>query len=123
MNYYTRYFAKTKKKGSACVFLAFPPLRVHSLPISNFSPPPFLTLFQTKKIHIYIYIQKTIFSVGCSDFATYEDAFRWYEYYQPYYGDVAKLDRDGDGVPCPGLPHTTNQQQYRMKVPSKSRGS
>lgn len=27
----------------------------------------------------------------------------------PFYGDVAKLDRDGDGVPCPGLPHTSNQ--------------
>ncbi|KAL3756912.1 hypothetical protein ACHAWU_005916 [Discostella pseudostelligera] len=52
---------------------------------------------------------------GCSDFRTYEDALRWYEAYLPYYGDVAKLDRDGDGVPCPGLPHTTLREQYRMK--------
>ncbi|VEU37422.1 unnamed protein product [Pseudo-nitzschia multistriata] len=59
---------------------------------------------------------------GCSDFDTYEAALRWYETYEPYYGDVARLDRDHDGVPCPGLPHTENRQQYRMKVPTKSVG-
>ncbi|KAL7497388.1 hypothetical protein ACHAWT_005461 [Skeletonema menzelii] len=56
---------------------------------------------------------------GCSDFTYYEDALGYYERYYPYYGDVAKLDRDGDGVPCPGLPHTTNQDKYRMKLPNK----
>ena len=50
---------------------------------------------------------------GCSDFAYYEDALRWYEKYYSYYGDVAKLDRDMDGVPCPGLPH--DESRYRMK--------
>jgi endonuclease YncB( thermonuclease family) len=55
---------------------------------------------------------------GCSDFVTYEAALKWYETYEPYYGDVAKLDRDGDGIPCPGLPHTSDQGQYRMKVPT-----
>ena len=55
---------------------------------------------------------------GCSDFDDYEDALRHYEFYLPYYGDVAKLDRDGDGVPCPGLPHTKDQVRYRMKVPT-----
>ena len=55
---------------------------------------------------------------GCSDFDDYEDALRYYEFYLPYYGDVAKLDRDGDGVPCPGLPHTKDQVRYRMKVPT-----
>lgn len=59
---------------------------------------------------------------GCSDFETYEDALQWYETYQPYFGDVAKLDRDRDGIPCPGLPHTSNQQRYRMKVPTASVG-
>ena len=59
---------------------------------------------------------------GCSDFESYEDALQWYEIYQPYYGDVARLDRDGDGVPCPGLPHTTNRERYRMKVPTSSVG-
>ncbi|KAL3787223.1 hypothetical protein HJC23_004264 [Cyclotella cryptica] len=54
---------------------------------------------------------------GCSDFNTYEEALAWYETYAPYYGDVANLDRDGDGVPCPGLPHTTNRERYRMKRP------
>ena len=52
---------------------------------------------------------------GCSDFRTYEDALRYYETYYPYYGDIAKLDRDGDGIPCSGLPHTTNQSKYRVK--------
>lgn len=57
---------------------------------------------------------------ACSDFETYEDALRWYERYWPYYGDVAKLDRDDDGVPCPGLPHTKNRDLYRMKVPRRT---
>jgi endonuclease YncB( thermonuclease family) len=59
---------------------------------------------------------------GCSDFSTYEDALRWFEYYKSYYGDVAKLDRDGDGVPCPGLPHTKVADKYRMKVPDNNAG-
>jgi hypothetical protein len=58
---------------------------------------------------------------GCSDFKTYEDALQWYDRYKPWYGDVAKLDRDGDGVPCPGLPHTLNQDRYRMKVPDANK--
>jgi len=59
---------------------------------------------------------------GCSDFETYEEALSWYEKYVPYYGDVAKLDRDGDGVPCPGLPHTNVRERYRMKRPNGSAG-
>jgi endonuclease YncB( thermonuclease family) len=55
---------------------------------------------------------------GCSDFETYEDALRYYEYYYSWYGDVARLDRDGDGIPCPGLPHTQNQVLYRIKKPT-----
>jgi hypothetical protein len=55
---------------------------------------------------------------GCSDFATYEDALRWFETYRPWYGDVARLDRNGDGIPCPALPHTAVQDQYRMKIPT-----
>jgi endonuclease YncB( thermonuclease family) len=58
---------------------------------------------------------------GCSDFETYEDALRYYEYYYSWgYGDVAKLDRDHDGIPCPGLPHTQNQVLYRIKKPKLS---
>lgn len=55
---------------------------------------------------------------GCSDFDYYEDALKWFEKYAPWYGDVAKLDPDNDGIPCPGLPHTKDQSRYRMKVPS-----
>ncbi|OEU23161.1 hypothetical protein FRACYDRAFT_233330 [Fragilariopsis cylindrus CCMP1102] len=57
---------------------------------------------------------------GCSDFNTYEQALKWYEYYYKYYGyDIAKLDRNNDGIPCPGLSHTTSQEKYRMKVPTQ----
>ena len=55
---------------------------------------------------------------GCSDFDNYEESLKWYETYFPYYGDVAKLDRNNDGVPCPGLPHTSIAEKYRMKVPN-----
>eukprot|EP00956_Cyclotella_meneghiniana_P025822 scaffold54682_cov69-Cyclotella_meneghiniana.AAC.2 len=57
---------------------------------------------------------------GCSDFQTYEDALSWYETYFPYYGDVAKLDRKGRGVPCSGLPHNKEMNRYRMKRPLNS---
>jgi hypothetical protein len=57
---------------------------------------------------------------NCADFDTYEDALRYYEAFFPYYGDVARLDRDNDGVPCPGLPHTSDRDLYRMKVPRKN---
>ena len=59
---------------------------------------------------------------NCADFETYEDALRYYETFLPYYGDVARLDRDNDGVPCPGLAHTTNPDLYRMKVPKDRQG-
>lgn len=59
---------------------------------------------------------------NCADFETYEEALRYYEAFFPFYGDVARLDRDNDGVPCPGLPHTSNPDIYRMKVPTKQQG-
>ena len=40
---------------------------------------------------------------NCSDFATYAEAKSYYDTYFPRFGDVAKLDGDGDGVPCEGL--------------------
>lgn len=40
---------------------------------------------------------------NCSDFATYADAKAWYDTYAPFYGDVANLDSDGDGIPCESL--------------------
>eukprot|EP00977_Amphora_coffeiformis_P026166 scaffold24406_cov170-Amphora_coffeaeformis.AAC.2 len=58
----------------------------------------------------------------CSDFETYEEAYKYYSTFFPYYGDVARLDRDNDGVPCPGLPHTENPDLYRMKVPRDRQG-
>jgi putative cell wall-binding protein len=41
---------------------------------------------------------------NCSDFATYAEAKAWFDTYFPFYGDVANLDADGDGIPCESLP-------------------
>ena len=41
---------------------------------------------------------------NCGDFGTYAEAKNWFDTYFPYYGDVARLDRDGDGEPCESLP-------------------
>jgi len=40
---------------------------------------------------------------NCKDFANYEEAKTWFDTYFPLYGDVAKLDGDGDGKPCESL--------------------
>lgn len=78
--------------------------------VVNKDPPPNPTpLSRAKKLPI------------CADFISYEDALRWYERYFPFYGDVARLDRDSDGIPCSGLPHTTNQDKYRMKKPNANK--
>ena len=42
-------------------------------------------------------------SKNCDDFDSWEEAQAWFEYYYPYYGDVAKLDRDNDGIACESL--------------------
>lgn len=41
---------------------------------------------------------------NCTDFATYQQAKAWFDTYYPLYGDVAKLDQDGDLIPCESLP-------------------
>ena len=41
---------------------------------------------------------------NCADFATYEEAKAWFDRYYPAFGDVAKLDGNGDGRPCESLP-------------------
>ncbi|MBK5331753.1 MAG: excalibur calcium-binding domain-containing protein [Ilumatobacteraceae bacterium] len=37
---------------------------------------------------------------NCDNFATWAEANAYYQTYFPYYGDVAHLDQDGDGIPC-----------------------
>ena len=37
---------------------------------------------------------------NCGDFATYAQAKAWFDTYYPHYGDIAKLDQDGDRIPC-----------------------
>jgi hypothetical protein len=41
---------------------------------------------------------------NCSDFSTQAAAQAWFDYYYPYYGDVARLDQDGDLIACESLP-------------------
>ncbi len=43
-------------------------------------------------------------SKNCTDFATHAEAQKWFDTYFPTYGDVARLDRDGDGIACESLP-------------------
>lgn len=40
---------------------------------------------------------------NCADFRSYAEAREWYDRYFPRFGDVAKLDGNGDGIPCNGL--------------------
>lgn len=40
---------------------------------------------------------------NCADFSDYAAAKTWFDRYYPLYGDVAKLDGNGDGVPCESL--------------------
>jgi hypothetical protein len=42
-------------------------------------------------------------SKNCSDFPNYAAAKAWFDFYFPYYGDIARLDADGDGIPCESL--------------------
>lgn len=41
---------------------------------------------------------------NCSDFSTQREAQSWFDYYYPHYGDVARLDADGDLIACESLP-------------------
>ncbi len=46
-------------------------------------------------------------AVNCGDFLRWVDAQAWFDRYFPYYGDVARLDADGDLIACesrPGAP-------------------
>lgn len=40
---------------------------------------------------------------NCNDFANYAEAKDYYDLYFPQFGDVARLDGDGDGIPCNAL--------------------
>lgn len=43
-------------------------------------------------------------SKNCGDFATWAAAQAWFDTYFPWYGDVARLDGDGNGIACESLP-------------------
>ena len=40
---------------------------------------------------------------NCDSFETYAEAKAWYDLYFPQFGDVARLDANGDGRPCESL--------------------
>ena len=42
-------------------------------------------------------------AVSCADFDTWEEAQEWYDTYAPYYGDIALLDINNNGVACEKL--------------------
>jgi hypothetical protein len=41
---------------------------------------------------------------NCGDFSTWREAQNWFDTYYPYYGDVARLDGDGNRIACESLP-------------------
>lgn len=41
---------------------------------------------------------------NCTSFSTWQQAQAWFDTYYPYYGDVARLDSDGDRIACESLP-------------------
>jgi len=43
-------------------------------------------------------------SVNCGDFDSYAEAKEWFDTYFFDYGDIARLDSNGDGEPCESLP-------------------
>ncbi len=43
-------------------------------------------------------------TVNCDDFDTQAQAQAWFDKYKPYYGDVARLDRDNNGIACESRP-------------------
>ncbi len=41
---------------------------------------------------------------NCGDFSTQAEAQGWHDRYFPQFGDISKLDQDGNGVACESLP-------------------
>jgi putative cell wall-binding protein len=41
---------------------------------------------------------------NCTDFSTWAAAQAWFDTYYPLYGDIARLDGNGDGIACESLP-------------------
>ena len=76
--------------------LAFPVLAVPDLPIVGSSDAPTPPAADVPP--------NPGDSRNCSDFSTQADAQEWFDRYFPLYGDVARLDGDGDGVACESLP-------------------
>lgn len=53
---------------------------------------------------------------NCTDFASYAEAKAWFDLYFPYYGDVAKLDSNNDGIPCESRPGAPTNRTTRNET-------
>ena len=51
---------------------------------------------------------------NCSDFSTQAAAQAWFNTYFPFYGDIAKLDGNNDGVACESLPLTATLESAAL---------
>jgi hypothetical protein len=54
---------------------------------------------------------------NCSDFGTWSQANTWFWTYYYDFGDVAKLDGDGDLLPCASLPGAPSSKQQLPRLP------
>lgn len=78
-----------------------------SAPISNTSITPSRTLASSTPTPAYTSTSKLENpgdAKNCPDFATYKEAKEWFDKYYDLYGDVAKLDKNKNGIPCESLP-------------------
>ncbi|MEO1062085.1 MAG: HNH endonuclease family protein [Actinomycetota bacterium] len=57
--------------------------------------------------------------VNCGDFATWDEANDWFWTHHPHHGDVARLDGDGDLIPCSALPGAPDEP--RPPTPTRCR--
>ena len=56
-------------------------------------------------------------SKNCTDFPDWAAAWAWYSTYALWYGDVAQLDADNDGIPCETLRGAPNRLRPVDRVP------
>ena len=54
-------------------------------------------------------------SLDCSDFRSQREAQDWFDTYFPYYGDVAWLDDDKDGIACEALLNTRDCKDFQTQ--------
>ncbi|MFW5469527.1 GmrSD restriction endonuclease domain-containing protein [Knoellia sp. CPCC 206435] len=61
-------------------------------------------------------------SMNCGDFTSWTAANDWFWYYHLYFGDIAQLDGDNDGIPCESLAGAPSTMQIPPR-PKAASGS